>query len=248
MEKYELATGGCVYHFDTGPFNWYVISQQGRLTVVDGGFPGHYSVFLKGIRELGYAVKDVAAIVLTHAHADHMGFIERLRQASDAPVFVHTADVTAAQRTLQLPWFGLLSNAWRPFVTRILLHAARNGIFAMPPIAKVAACKDGDRLDVPGKPHVLHIPGHTPGEVALHLPESNVLICGDTIVTRNLLTGAHGRPQLPSPHLNHDYKAAQRSLDRLCELGAMTVLPGHGKAWRGLMSDAVEFAQRANNN
>ena len=104
-----------IFHFNTDPFNWYVIKEGSRLTLVDAGFPGHYPVFLEGLRSIGSDIKDVEAIILTHAHADHMGFAERLRQATNAPVFVHQADVAASGRPLQLPWFGLLSNAWRPF-------------------------------------------------------------------------------------------------------------------------------------
>ena len=57
MDQHEIAGGGYVYHFDTGPFNWYVIRQDGRLTVVDAGFPGHYATFLRGIRALGCEVR-----------------------------------------------------------------------------------------------------------------------------------------------------------------------------------------------
>lgn len=245
MEKYELVNGGCITHFDTGAFNWYVISEGGRLTLVDAGFPGHFRIFLKGIRELGYEVNDVAAIILTHAHADHMGFIERLRRASKAPVYVHAADRHAAQRPLQLPWRGLLSNAWRPYVARILTYAAGQGVFTMPGITTLVTMADGAQLDVPGRPTVLHLPGHTPGEVALFLPESKVLLSGDTLVTRHLLTGAHGQPQLTPHILNHDAEGARRSLDRLRELGPITLLPGHGKAWHGQAADAVEIVRRS---
>lgn len=248
METYQLASGGCVYHFDTGPFNWYVISQNGRLTVVDAGFPGHYRVFLNGIRALGYGVKDVAAIILTHAHADHLGFAEQLRKESKAPIFIHTEDAVRVQRVLQLPWYGLLSNAWRPFVISILAHAALNGVFVMPRIHQIETFKDGDILDVPGRPHVLSVPGHTLGEVAFHIPESNILFSGDTIVTRNLMTGVQGQPQLTPRILNHDYNMAYRSLDRLRELGSVTVLPGHGKSWQGMVSDAIEIARQSHIN
>ncbi len=245
MEKYPITDGGAVHHFDTGPFNWYVISQNGRLTVVDAGFPGHYKIFLKGIRNLGFSVKDVAAILLTHAHADHMGFAETLRSESGAPVFIHRDDKSAAQRALQLPWYGLLSNAWHPYVARMLGHAAFNGVFTMPSIAKVQTIEDGRTLDVPGKPYVLHVPGHTPGEVALFLPQAGILLSGDTLVTRHLLTGANGAPQVPPPVLSHHYGTAQRSLERMRDLGAVTMLPGHGKAWMGNLADAISIAQSA---
>ena len=62
------------------------------------------------------------------------------------------------------------------------------------------------------------------------------------MVTRNLLTGAHGSPQLTNPTLNHNYKEAKRSLDLISELGEVTMLPGHGKPWKGDMAEAVDLA------
>jgi len=239
----ELVNG--IHHFETGPFNWYVIEESGRLTLVDAGFPGHYRVFLDGLRSIGRSIKNVEAIVITHAHADHTGFAERVRRETNAPVFIHQNDVAMAARVLQLPWFGLLSNAWRPFTGGMLGRAIVNGVFAMPSITKARPFKDGDVLDVPGRPHVLHVPGHTPGESALYLPERKVLISGDTLVTLDLFSGNAGAPQLPHRLLNCDDKLARRSLDRMQELGEVTMLPGHGRPWIGKMTDAIRIA-RAN--
>jgi glyoxylase-like metal-dependent hydrolase (beta-lactamase superfamily II) len=242
MEMFELALGGRLYHFDTGPFNWYLISQDGRLTLVDAGFPGHYPVFLNGIRSLGYSIKDLEAIILTHAHADHTGFAEKLREAVNIPVFIHKDDLATSKGLLNLPWVGLLTNVWRPYVVKIFGHATWNGIFSMPRLTKAYAFKDGDRLDVPGKPRVIHIPGHTLGEVVFYLPESGILLSGDTIITRDLMTGAEGQPRVPSSVLNGNNKEARRSIDRLSDLGLVTVLPGHGRPWKGSMSEVIEIA------
>lgn len=238
----ELANG--VYHFSTSPFNWYLIEDGGRLTLVDAGFPGHYREFVAGIQSTGFQISDVEAILLTHAHADHMGFAERLRKEANATVYVHQADQAATGRRYQLPWTGLLSNAWRPFVASLLGHATRNGVFTLPPIKDSTAFNDGDVLDVPGKPQVMHVPGHTPGEVAFYLPKRDVLFSGDTLVTQCLMSGQSTVPAVPASSLNQDTKLAARALDCLRELGNVTMLPGHGKPWTGCMKDAVEEAKR----
>lgn len=243
MERYPLADGGAVYHFDTGPFNWYVIEQAGRLTLVDAGFPGHYGTFKRGIASLGRTVKDVVAILLTHAHADHMGFADRLRRECGAPVFVHRDDKAASQRSRVLPWYGLLSNAWRPYMRSMLIHATVNGVFWQPAIGKVETIGDGQRLDVPGRPLAVHVPGHTPGETAFFLQESRILLSGDALITRHLLNGRHGPPQVAPPILTNDTTLAHRSLDRLRELGEATLLPGHGKSWAGSLPAAIERAR-----
>lgn len=201
----ELANG--IHYFPTGPFNWYVIEEARRITLVDAGFPGHFGNFQKGLESMGRELKDVEAVILTHAHADHMGFADRVAKAAKAPVFIHEKDVAASRSVMQLPWSALLSNAWRPFMAATLGQAIVNGVFSMAHVSNPHPFKDGDVLDVPGRPHVLHTPGHTPGEVAFYVPAQQVLISGDTLVTRDLYTGGDGL-QLTRPRLNDDYAEA----------------------------------------
>ena len=236
----EVSPG--IYHFDTGPFNWYIIEEDSRLTLVDAGFPGHYKTFIKGLHILGFNKKDFEAILLTHAHADHIGFAERLRQETGAPVFIHQADAAMASLPLQLPWFGLLSNAWRPYIAQMLGTAVVNGIFNLPRITKLQTFKNGEILDVPGRPLVIHTPGHTPGEVVFYLHQRKILFSGDTLVTRDLMTGKSGEPQITHPLLNHDFKQAYQSLGRLKEIGKVKMFPGHGNPWTGEITEAIKLA------
>jgi len=231
-----------IHRFDTGPFNWYLIEQDSRLTLVDAGFAGHYSILLSGLRSMGLELRDIEAILITHAHGDHTGFAERLSRAAGIPVFVHEADRESLTRILQLPWWGLLSNGWRPYIRTMLFHAIRNGVFTMPCVLHPKTFKDGDALDVPGKPIVVHTPGHTPGEVSFFLPASKVLLCGDTLVTRDVMSGKSGLPQIMPPILTNDFALAQRSLNKLRELGKVSLLTGHGDAWFGDTNEAVTVA------
>lgn len=245
MKRFPIPGGGAVHRFGAGTFNWYVIEQAGRFTLVDAGFPGHYKLFANGLAALGGSLSDLEAIVLTHAHADHMGFAERLRRETGVPVFVHEADQLKAERRLQLPWVGLLGNAWHPYMAGILTHATINGVFTMPGIGKLHTVQDGQVLDIPGRPHVIHVPGHTPGEIALLLPDAGLLIAGDALVTRNLITGRLGGPGVVVPILSHDYEQSLRSLDKLRGAGAVTIVSGHGEPWTGDAADAVRVAREA---
>lgn len=233
-----------VHHFDTGPFNWYIIEEGGRLTLIDAGFPGHYHVFIKGLEQIGKSVNDLEAILLTHSHADHTGFASQLQNEHRIPVYVHEADREAISRPLNLPWFGLLSQAWRSYIRTMLKHAIWNGVFRSPTITGALTFRDGDRLDVPGRPQVIHTPGHTPGEVTFHIPDRKILFSGDTLVTRNLMTGQEGYPQVPHRLLNANNRQSHRSLSKLLELGEITMLPGHGKPWFGSINQAIELANR----
>jgi glyoxylase-like metal-dependent hydrolase (beta-lactamase superfamily II) len=104
--------------------NWYAVEEDGRWTVFDAAVPGYWPQLERD----GVRPDAVEAVVLTHAHADHVGVAERLRRAG-ARVFVHEADRELAttaksfgktERTL-LPYLGH-TTAWR-----LLAHLARNG-------------------------------------------------------------------------------------------------------------------------
>lgn len=237
----EVAPG--VHHFETFPFNWYVVEEAGRLTVVDAGFPGHYSALVAGLRSIGCELRDIEAVVLTHIHADHTGFAERLRRELNVPVFVHEDDIPASRQVPRMPPAGFFMNIWRPFVPRsILINGVRHGATRTEDITGAVAFRDGEILDVPGRPRVIHVPGHTAGECMLHLESRSAVLSGDALVTLDLLTGEDVAPRVPYRHLNDDDALARRSVAALDELGVFTMLPGHGRPWRGTMGEAIEKA------
>lgn len=237
----EVAPG--VHHFTRYNFNWYVVEDDGGLTVIDAGFPGHYRLLVAGLASIDRTVHDVEAVIVTHAHADHTGFARRLSAESGAPVYVHKDDAAQVRRPLYLPWPGLLSHAWRPYTASMLTHAVVNGLARLPRIPAPRPVDDADVLDAPGRPRVIYLPGHTPGSIVVHLPERGLLFTGDALVTRDLYTGRDGDPQLTAPSLNGDYTQAARSLNRLEDLGEVILLSGHGRPWTGTARDAVAAAR-----
>jgi glyoxylase-like metal-dependent hydrolase (beta-lactamase superfamily II) len=88
----------------------------------------------------------------------------------------------------------------------------------------------------------VHAPGHTAGTCALHLKDRDILFSADALVTIELLTGQN-RPTLPADFVNESSVTAFESLDRLENLEATTVLPGHGEPWNGGVKRAVELAR-----
>ena len=84
----QQVTGG-VYRYADGLVNWYVIEEDGQLTLVDAGWPRSWPRVEREISGLGRSPGDVAAIVLTHGHPDHLGAAEKARQECDAPVMAY---------------------------------------------------------------------------------------------------------------------------------------------------------------
>jgi glyoxylase-like metal-dependent hydrolase (beta-lactamase superfamily II) len=221
--------------------NFYAVEQDGRYTLVDAGLPAFHDQVAAAVGDLSR----LDAIVLTHAHGDHVGVAERLRSEANVPVYVHVADEELA-RTAKNPKRegSLLPHLRRPATWRLFAHLIANGGARPPRIQEVTTFTDGEVLDVPGRPRVIATPGHTLGHVALHFTDHGVLFSGDEIVTRNPLTGRRGPQIMPSAF---DVSSAQclASLDRLEALEAAVVAPGHGEPWTQGPRAAVEQA-RAN--
>lgn len=108
---------------------------------------------------------------------------------------------------------------------------------------EVSTFGDGETVDVPGRPRLIHAPGHTPGCSALLLEARRVLLAGDVVVTRNPLTGRTGPQVMPSA-FNRDTPQALRSLDVLDPIPADLVLPGHGEPWTGTPAEAARLARK----
>jgi glyoxylase-like metal-dependent hydrolase (beta-lactamase superfamily II) len=184
-------------------------------------------------------------VLITHAHSDHTGFAERARTSANAVVWIHEADVDQARGGKQPKHDGKMA----PYLAKAEMYRTtfslmRRGALSIVPIREVSSFGDGEVLDVPGRPRVVHAPGHTAGTAALHIESRGVLFSGDALVTRNPLTGRVG-PQIMPSAFNRDSAQALTSLQALLGVAATTVLPGHGEPWTDGAAEAVRLARQA---
>ncbi len=184
-----------------GPFseNPYLLAcaDTGQAVFIDPG--DRASMLLAAIRKDGV---ELQAILLTHAHLDHVGALNELREATGVPVYLHPDD----------DW--LLAEAhvqWSRFGKQIRPIAPADH-----PLA------EGDTLRVGGcELRVLHTPGHTPGSVCFYAAADKVLIGGDTLFQRSV-----GRTDLPGGDTATLITSIRSKLWTLPE--DTVVYPGHG--------------------
>lgn len=239
----QVADG--VHRLTQGIANFYLIEQAGKLVLVDAGTPRDWTLFTQAVASLGRGVEDLESVLLTHAHSDHTGFAEKARSTLGAPVWVHAADAQMAQTGKTGSNEGkIISYLLRGQFYKTLWVLARGGATKIVPIKQVSRFGDGETLDVPGRPRVLHAPGHTGGSAALLLEDRGVLFAGDVLCTQNPLTGRMG-PQIMPAGLNRDSAQALRSLDNLAGTKADVLLCGHGDPWTGGLDEAIGLARAA---
>jgi glyoxylase-like metal-dependent hydrolase (beta-lactamase superfamily II) len=225
--------------------NWYLVEEDGRVCVVDAGVPSSWDSLHEALRRIGRAPADVDAVVLTHAHFDHVGFAEKARTELNVPVYVHENDAPMTRH----PWrydFELPRSFY--FATQvqalpIVADFLRNRAFWPPPVKEVTRYVDGT-LPVPGSPRVVFSPGHTLGHCALHYPDRDALIAGDAIVMLDPYTARRG-PRLVARAATADVERNLRSLEALVQTGARIVLTGHGEPWTGGIEAAAAQARDA---
>lgn len=218
----------------------YMVDTADGVTVIDAGLPGHWSELLAELEEMGRTLDDIRGVVLTHGDSDHVGFAERLRRDHGVPVFVHSADADRA-RGGDKPKTSMGPTRLGPTLG-FLLYAARKGGLRTTWLSEVTEVEHGDVLPLPGSPRVIGMPGHSPGSIALHVPVADAVFVGDALTTRHVLTGRTGLQPAP---FTDDPSLALASLDRLAELEATWILPGHGAPWRGELATARADVRRA---
>jgi glyoxylase-like metal-dependent hydrolase (beta-lactamase superfamily II) len=199
--------------------------------------------FVAALTKLGHSPADVDAVLVTHHHPDHAGNAERLRSGG-ARVLAHPADAPYLRGEKRMSNLGVVKYLWHPWFVFYMLRQLAKGVTRTPAIAKLDELRDGEVLDVPGRPRVIHAPGHTAGSCALFLEERSLLFTGDALVTLDMTRGRTG-PQIIRGAWTEDADLALESLDQLAATKAGTVLPGHGELWTEGVESAVKQARGA---
>lgn len=189
--------------FETGPFleNTYLLSENDAAIIIDPGFSNEseYSAFKIKLQN---SSSDLQAVVLTHAHVDHVLGLQRLLRDFEVPVYLNTSDLFL----------------WENFGNQATMFGLNQVAFSFTP----------ERLPDSGTFRVgdfefecLFTPGHSPDHTALYFRDEKVVLAGDALFRESI-----GRTDL----YKGDFNILERSIkEKLYTLPEETVVyPGHG--------------------
>ena len=231
MDVVELIPNLYQLRFPVG--HAYLWCAADELTLIDTSLPGSATLIADAIRTLGRHPSDVRRVVLTHFHPDHSGSAAEIATwAADnstgtgtgtgiagVQICAHHADVPFLRGERQGPPPDLAD--WeRPLFDQVHRDAPSD-LPAMPPVPVNIELTGNDVLDFAGGARIVEVAGHTPGSIAIHLPQHGVVIAGDAAAARpdgEVIPGV----------FNADRAQAARSFQVLATLDAEIACFGHG--------------------
>lgn len=229
-----------------GATNVYVIEGDRGHILVDSGFHGEDCLWAlrEALKASRLTFQDIRWIVVTHVHPDHYGLAAKLRELCDAEILMHevAAELLESRYGDPDPLLRQMEEELRGHgVPESDLDTLKDASLWMRQFVVLgrpdSVVKEGDRISNGlVRLEVLHTPGHSPGHMCLYEARKRWLFCGDHVlfeVTPHV--GYH--PQSGEDPLG-DYL---RSVEKLDELKAGFVFPGHGPMFNSLKLRTAEI-------
>jgi glyoxylase-like metal-dependent hydrolase (beta-lactamase superfamily II) len=198
-----------VHLVDNTTSHCYLLVDK-ELTLIDTGFPFYINKILRYItNELDRKPSELKTIILTHGDIDHSGNALRLKKITGASIAIHEkdADVIARRTARMFPTsrIGFLLKFFNKRMTT--------------PFEVDYRLSEGDVIS---GLTVIHIPGHSPGSIALYDITRKILFTGDTLSYRD------GYVKGPSKRYSMDIQQAFQSIQKYSTLDFNIMLAGHG--------------------
>jgi glyoxylase-like metal-dependent hydrolase (beta-lactamase superfamily II) len=194
----------------------YLFDDGDDLTLVDTLWDEDAHMILEYLWSIGRTPRDIKHIVMTHAHRSHLGGLATLKALSGAKVYSHAEEapiIEGHRQAAKIPLTPLLPVQLIP-----IRVASQLGLYPHVHCTVDEKITEGSEV---GSLKILHMPGHTCGNVTLSWQGARVLAVADIIM------------QWPSfsagwPGFNTDEDQFRESLERVVELQPEVVCTGHG--------------------
>lgn len=210
-----------------GGVNAYLLDGVEGLTLIDAGVPGRSVRIEEALRAARRHPGDVANILVTHYHSDHIGGLAEIARRTGAAVHVHPLDAGVVRSGSSPP-----PVTPRSVLGRILMSVYRSG--GTDPATVDRELVSGEELPIAGGINAVHTPGHTQGHTSFLWPGGGVLFVGDAA------GNTFGR--LGPSIVDEDPGQADRSFMALGDLEFDVAVFGHG---RPIVGNAAPRFRRA---
>ncbi len=212
--------------------NMYFVQAEDGWVLVDAGLASSHNRIRKIAAELFDGAPPIC-ILLTHGHFDHVGSVKKLAEEWSVPVYAHE---------LEAPFLTGRSAYPPPDPT---VGGGVMPVFSMMfPRKPIDISEHLQTLPESGEVPTLtgwrwiHVPGHSPGQVAFFREEGRVLLAADAFVTtrqESAMSIAKQTPVMSGPprYFTIDWDAAEESVRKLSDLEPEVAATGHGRPLRG---------------
>ncbi|HWQ73221.1 MAG TPA: MBL fold metallo-hydrolase [Desulfitobacteriaceae bacterium] len=234
--------------FSIGPINVYIINAE-PLTLIDTGLQNDKAetALKAGLHSLGYSMKDIQRIFITHGDYDHSGLAVKISEASGASIYVHEME-------------KLKMDGWNNYISRKadvlragglpdrvfdeVVNSTQNRVGIAQPLNEYIPLSGGEVFPFEGFDlEVFYTPGHALGHLCFFLRKQGFLFAGDT-----LLAHVTPNPQLEIDETAQDgrFKSLKQymdSLDLLEKLPVKKVFTGHGRPVANIKKRIAEIRE-----
>ena len=198
--------------------NAYLILGEQPI-LVDTGAPNDIETIRSKLNAFGVKFSDIALIIHTHVHSDHMGSTAQIVAEANCPIAYHPSDQGIIQRSHngKLKGIGLRGRIMSQFLSDVTFKSLNADI----------ELYDNMTLNNYGvDATILSTPGHTPGSVSI------IALNGDAIIGDVIMGGFVGGnlfPNKPNYHyFAEDVHQTMNSLDLILSKTSATLFVGHG--------------------
>ncbi|MGD0230377.1 MAG: MBL fold metallo-hydrolase [Syntrophorhabdales bacterium] len=237
---------------------------QTNVYFIEGAFPTLVDTPLKGgvhvreletaLNDLGYSIRDIKRIVVTHPHFDHFGAAAEIVDVSGAEVWTSrggakTLEYFQEEFERDMEYYGtIMQNSGAPGEPRVYLDDLRSwaGKYGCPvPVSRLL--DDGDVVELGSSPYLVRaVPGHSPWCILLYPEDRTFAFTGDFLLKEISSNALIQRPAEGS----HGYRSLmvyRASLRMVRQMAIRTALPGHGEIIRdvaGRIDELIDLMEQ----
>jgi len=202
--------------------------------LVDTGNPGDHKLILYEMEANGIPPEKLDYILITHAHVDHYGSVNEIRERTGAKVIIHEKDYDAMKEgeNSEIVPFSLMGRLMAPFIRKGSRPSNLKGAKA-DVLIKDDEAYDLHPLGLEGR--IVHTPGHTPGSCSVFLDEKTAIV-GDLMMSF-IIPEKPGRPLFA-----YNKKVWQNSIRKVLDAHPERIIITHGNEY--IYDDFKSFCNR----